>query len=221
MKQALVIGLGMFGMALARELSLRGVEVIGVDIDEERVDAAAEALEEVLCFDATDESALAEVHPGQRDVCVSAIGEDSRDASIVCTALLRQLGAPRLIARAYDRVHERILRLVGAHEVVNPEHNFGRTLAGRIAFSGVIDQVPLGAELVITEIAAPAALSGPTLRELDLLGVHQVHVVAVHDATEERGHLRLAEPDAIIGPGEVVVLAAKKGAVEAMLEKLG
>ena len=93
-KQALIIGLGQFGTALARTLAKRGVEVIAVDSKYELVQAIADDVDEALCFDATDEQALAGVAPAQRDLCVSAIGPEARDASIIVTALLRQLGAP-------------------------------------------------------------------------------------------------------------------------------
>ena len=39
-KQAMVLGLGQFGMAVARSLSARGVEVLAVDAEPERVEQA-------------------------------------------------------------------------------------------------------------------------------------------------------------------------------------
>jgi len=112
-KQAIVIGLGQFGMALARTLTERGVEVLAVDTSEERVRLAASFVTEAACFDGTDEAALTRAAPDRREVCVCAIGDDARDASIICTALLRQMGAKKIVARANTDVHMRILRLVG------------------------------------------------------------------------------------------------------------
>ena len=94
-KQVIVIGLGQFGLALGRSLHERGVEVLAIDSSLELVEAAAPFVTEAVCFDATDEKALMRAAPGDRDVCVVAIGDHSRDASIVCTALLKQLGAKR------------------------------------------------------------------------------------------------------------------------------
>ena len=56
--QVLIIGLGQFGMSLARTLSEKGTEVIAVDQDKELVDEAAGFLDDALCLDATDETAL-------------------------------------------------------------------------------------------------------------------------------------------------------------------
>jgi len=220
MKQALIVGLGMFGTSLARALTERGVEVLCVDNDPELVQAASGFAAEAVAFDASEEASLAEVHPERRDLCVCAIGQDSRDASIVCTALLRQLGAQYLVARAYDALHERILRLVGAHEVVNPEKAFGERLAARLAFRGVVDQVPLGRDLLITELAIPAAFVGRTLVELALPKRFGVSVVAIRRERGGSGLVLLPDPAAPFEESDVLVLAARRGSVDRMLEKL-
>jgi trk system potassium uptake protein TrkA len=220
MKQALIVGLGMFGTSLARALTERGVEVLCVDNNPELVQAVSGFAAEAVAFDASDEASLAQVHPERRDLCVCAIGQDSRDASIVATALLRQLGAKLLVARAYDTLHERILRLVGAHEVVNPEQAFGERLAARLAFRGVLDQVPLGRDLFITELAVPPHFVGRNLIELSLPKRYKVSVVAVRREVRGEGSILLPDPTAPFEEGDVLVLAAKRGSVDDMLEKL-
>ena len=82
------------------------------------------------------------------------------------TALLRQMGAPKIISRATDDLHERVLRLVGAHEVVNPERAYGERLATRLAHQGVADIIPLGDGLALTELIVPASFVGRSLIEL-------------------------------------------------------
>ncbi|MBK9647037.1 MAG: NAD-binding protein [Deltaproteobacteria bacterium] len=109
-KQALVIGLGQFGSALARSLVAQHVEVVGIDTRMERVQAAAPYLTDVVCLNATDEAALAGLAPSRRDLCAVSLGENAREGSILVTALLRQMGAPKIISRATDDLHERVLR---------------------------------------------------------------------------------------------------------------
>lgn len=221
MKQVLVIGLGIFGMSLARELRARRVEVICVDRNEDLVKTAADELDaEAVVADGTDDEALGELHPERRDVSVCAIGEDSKESSILCTALLRQLGARRIVARAYDPLHARVLHAVGAHEVVDPERDFGRRYAQRLALEGVLDQVPLGQDLEISEVATPQSLVGKSLRELELPRRFGVYVVAVRSGAGAQEELRLPGPDMSIDRRDVLVLAARRGSVEAMLEKV-
>jgi hypothetical protein len=106
--QIMIIGLGQFGMALTRSLMAHGGEVLAIDRNPSRVEEAAAFAAQAMCFDAADEAELQRVAPARRDYCVCAIGDESRESSIIVTALLRQLGAPRVIARATDSVHERI-----------------------------------------------------------------------------------------------------------------
>ena len=214
-KQALVLGLGQFGMSLVRSLSELRVDVFAVDRKPELTRQAAEMAAEAATFDVTDEAALARAAPERRDVCICAIGAEARDASIMCTALLRQMGAKRVIARANDPVLERILRLVGAHEVVNPEREFGRRLAAHLAHEGVVGEYPLSAGIIITELRAPEAFVGRTLIELGLPRKYGVTVVAI-----QRGDETLPTPDprAPLKTDDLLIVVSRTGAVAKMMD---
>jgi trk system potassium uptake protein TrkA len=217
-KQAIVVGLGQFGLALARSLSQKGVEVLAVDQREEQVRAAAAFATEAVAFDATDEAALARAVPERRDVCVCAIGDESREGSIIVTAMLRQMGAKRLIARATDPLHERILRLVGAHEVINPERLFGERYATRLLYASVIDEIQLGEDLVITELQPPAPFVGKTLIDLALPRKHELNVVAVRRGGTSSADMPI--PNRAIESDDLLVVVSRPGAVARLLEGL-
>lgn len=218
-KQVMVVGLGQFGMALTRVLSERGVEVLAVDEDDKRVRVASQYATEALCFDATDEEALGATAPGRRDVCVCAIGDEATEASIVCTALLKQMGAKLLVARVNSDLHERILRLVGADVVVNPERAFGERFANQIMHEGVLGELPLGSDLVITELELPKAFAGRNLIELSLPRRFKVTVVAVRRTDEPEAAVQ-PDPKAPLSVGDVLVVVSPNDAVAKMLEKV-
>lgn len=218
--QALVIGLGQFGMSLAQSLASHNVEVIAVDRRERRVKIASEFVAEALAFDAMDDDALQRLAPSRRDLCVCAVGDEAREASILITALLRQMGGPRVLARATDPLHARILRLVGAHEVVNPEQAFGARLAFRLAHRGVVNVLPLGADLVITELELPATMVGKTLKELELPRRHGITVVAIRRLENGEGSAHLPNPSEPLEVGDVLVTVSRPGAAETFLEGL-
>ena len=178
-KQALVIGLGQFGMSLARALARNGSDVMAVDIDETHINEVAPYVADAVLMDAMEEESLSGLAPGRRDVCVCAIGDDNREGSIVVTALLKQLGAPHIIARATDDLHARILSLVGADQVINPERNYGERLAVSLSWHHVINILPLGGGLVLTEIETPESFWGRTLTELELPRRFSVTVAAI------------------------------------------
>jgi trk system potassium uptake protein TrkA len=215
-KQAIVIGLGHFGMSVARALAERGAEVLAVDSAEDRVRVAAGFVAEAACFDATDTDALARSSPERRDVCICAIGDESREASIICTALLRQTGARRVIARANDELHARILYLVGAHQVVNPEREFGERFARQIMYESVLGEMPLGESLRIAEIRPPAAYVGKTLAELRLPAKHGVTVVAVRRAGTN--DVTMPGPTSQIGNDDVLVVVSDEKGIDGLLE---
>lgn len=219
-KQALVIGLGQFGLSLTRALTDRGVDVFAVDRNQNLVELAADFAAEAVVFDALDEEALQRAAPERRDVCVVAIGNESREGSILCTALLRQMGATKVVARATDELHERILKLVGAHEVVNPERAFGERLATRLAYSGVLEEAPLGEDLSITELKAPLPMVGRTLLDLKLPRRFGVTVVAVRRSHDGRGKLLIPKPDDPLQAEDILVVVAPPGAVTELLERL-
>lgn len=217
-KQIVIIGLGQFGTSLAQTLSERGLDVLAIDRKPERVQLVSAFVSEAMCFDANDQDALARVAPQKRDVCVCAIGDESRESAILVTAVLRQLGARRVIARATDDLMERILRLVGAHEVVNPERAFGQRLANRMLYRGVLDEIPLGDDLVITEVELPPEMVGRDLIELDLRSRFGITVIALRRDVEGKGTLLMPEPREPIRAGDILVVVSRPGAVNAVFE---
>ncbi|MEL6348432.1 MAG: TrkA family potassium uptake protein [Myxococcota bacterium] len=219
-RQALVIGLGQFGLALARALEENDVEVVAIDLQADRVALAAERTTEAVQLDAMDEEQLQRLAPASRDLAIVAIGDDSRESSIIVTALLRQMGAPRIIARATEPLHERILRLVGAHEVVNPERNFGERLAARLAYQGILGVLPIGEDLAVTEITAPPQLVGRSLRELELPRRFEVNIVAMR-RRRGSGDSRLVMPraDELIEDGDVLLVISTPAAARALADR--
>ncbi|MCA9513782.1 MAG: TrkA family potassium uptake protein [Myxococcales bacterium] len=216
-KQAIIIGLGQFGMALARALTDRGVEVLAVDISEERVRLAASFVTEAACFDATDEQALLRTGPERREVSVCAIGDEARDASIICTALLRQMGAPKVVARANTEVQGRILKLVGAHHVVNPEREYGERFASQLMHESIIGELPLGEDLLITELRVPPSFVGHTVLSLQLPRRYGVTVVAIRRASG--GKVLTQEAGERLQEGDVLVVVSRQGAVDQLVER--
>jgi len=217
-QQALVIGLGQFGLALTRSLSEKGVETLAVDKRPEMVEQAANIATEVLVADVTDESQLARLAPAKRDVAICAIGDESEEASIICTALLCQMGAPHVIARATDALHRRILRLVGAHEVVHPEEEFGQRLANRIAYRQIISEMPLGDNMYISEIRLPDSYVGKSLAELGLPRRYGVTVVAIRRGKPSQ--VLRPVPDASLQAGDDLIIVSERANTLEMLKGL-
>lgn len=219
-QQILVIGLGQFGMSLAAALESKGAEVLAIDINKNIVEEAATFVTEAMVLDATDESELAKVDPAKRDACVCAIGNDSREASIICTALLRQMGSPNVISRANSPMHQRILQLVGAHKIVNPEQEFARRYANRIIYSTLIADMPIGDGLHLSEIAVKNSdLNGKNLIELALPKKYGIMVVAIRSGSP--GKVMQPDPKKPLEESDTLILVSKEEAIKKLMEGKG
>ncbi len=217
--QAMVVGLGQFGMSLSRALSNAGVEVIAIDRRESKVQQASEFAAQAICIDATVEDDLAALDPAKRDFAVCAIGDESREGAIVVTALLRQLGVEQVIARATDDLLERILTLVGATQVVNPEQAYGEDLAQRLVFEDIVGEIPLGDTLALSELKPRPIMVGKTPRELDLEEQFGLIVLAVLCRKNDKEVLIRPDEDRKIEQDDTVIVAGGPGATQALHEE--
>lgn len=201
--QFVVIGLGMFGRNVAINLARSGQVVLAIDMDESEVDRIAPELDSVVRADATDEEALRELRLERMSCAVVAIRAQSMESSILATALLRQIGVPRIVARSLSELHARVLRAVGAHEVVSPEEEMGQRLARRLAEPNVLERLDLGEDAELAELAAPESFIGKSLVELEVRRQFGVTVVAIRRGGSVHASIR---PSVQIEPDDVLVV---------------
>ena len=124
MKAVLLIGLGRFGRHIALQLNEMNHQVMAVDQDEERVNAALPFVTNAQIGDSTSEEFLSSIGVRNFDICIVAIG-DNFQSSLETTSLLKELGAKRVVARASRDVQRKFLLRNGADEVVYPEKQYG------------------------------------------------------------------------------------------------
>ena len=131
-KRIRVIGLGRFGGALAETAQAEGVEVVAIDNQMFAIDALKDKVAHAVCLDATDVEALRGVDATRCDVAVVAMGE-SFESSVLCVNALKELGIREIHARAHDARQAKILRAIGATEVIEIETDFGRRIGKALA----------------------------------------------------------------------------------------
>lgn len=173
-----VIGLGHFGLHLALRLTEQGVEVLGVDISDERVEKVRDRIAHAMVLDSTDARALAQIGIADFDTVIVAIG-DHFEASLLTSAHLQELKVKRIINRVLSPVHERILKLMNINELIVPEGEAAAQLARRLAFSGVLEHFDISADFSIVEVPVPSWAQGKTLEELNLRKKHHLNLITV------------------------------------------
>lgn len=200
----LVIGMGRFGSALARELMRTGHEVLGVDSDERLVQAMSSELTHCVKADTTDEAALRELGVTEFDSAVVAIGADL-EASILTASLLLRLGVPTVWAKANSDSHGLILSQLGVHQVIFPEKEMGTRVAHRVSGES-LDYIPIDKDFVMVKSNVADAFAGKTLAELKIRSTYGVTVVAV---THGDGQYIPAFPETVLNAGDQIVVAGQ------------
>ena len=199
-----VLGLGNFGYYLGRELVSRGFEVIGLDIHKELVQKAKNDISQAVIADATDKDTLTALGIAEVDLAVVTIGSNML-ASILATFNLKEIGVQRVYAKALSAEHLRILKRVGADQVLFPEKDLAISLAQRIENPNLLEYLPSLENYSIYELAAPPSFHGKALRDLDLINRHGVQVLAVRDKYD-RKVVVTPRADFVIQPSHILIL---------------
>jgi trk system potassium uptake protein TrkA len=207
-----VIGLGNFGSTLARRLAEMGHKVSVIDSDPKALAKVQDQMEQAVAADATDRSVLEAQGIGLVDCAVVSLGDDL-GASIMVTLHLKEMKIQRIVAKAVSPEHEKILKKVGASEVVFPERDLALRLADTLVDPNLLDYLPIGYEYSVAEVAPPAAFVGKTLIYLDLRRNYNVNVIAIRELVPERLILFI-EPGYVIKDSDVLVVVGRHEDIE-------
>ena len=177
-KNYAVFGLGRYGTAVAKELLSDGVEVLAVDIDQNKVNTAAIDLPICKCADITDPEVVRQLGIAAVDVVVVAMA-GNLEASVMAVTICKELGVKTVIAKASSVMHQKILERVGADIVVFPENESGVRLAKNLLSSGFVDMITLSKDFSMVELDVRPEWVGKSLMELNLRKKHAINVVAI------------------------------------------
>ena len=177
-KEFAVIGLGRFGGSICKALSEEGLEVMAMDIDEDKVNEYAKIASHAVIGDSPDESVLKNLGLRNFDHVIVAIGENIQ-ASILTTLILTELGVNTITVKAQNDYHEKVLAKIGADHIVHPERDMAKRIAHNIVSNNVLDYLELSDEHSIVEIVANSRLAGNTLLDLDIRAKYGINIVAI------------------------------------------
>lgn len=178
MKSILIIGMGRFGRHLCQKFMQLGDEVMIVDNDERTINELADSVTSARIADCTDEHVLKALGVGNFDLCFVCMGQ-SLESSLLATALLKDMGARRVIAKADRDIHARLLLRNGADEVIYPERETAERIAVRTSAEHVFNYIELTDEYSIYEIPPLPTWTGHSVRELDIRNKHHINILAV------------------------------------------
>jgi trk system potassium uptake protein TrkA len=222
-KQFAIIGLGTFGMNVAKQLAQKGAQVLAIDTDEKKINEIAPSVTQAVAADATDEKVLRSLGISEFDAGVVAIGENL-ESSILVTLLLRESGVKMIIVKSVSSLHSKIAVKVGADRVVYPEVETAKKLAEGLISPTMLEEIELSQEYTIAQIITPKKFINKTLRELNLRAKYGINIIAIKhkspyltDKNESDFKFEMnmsPKPDDEIGEGDELFVIGKETSVE-------
>lgn len=189
----IIVGIGNFGGYLAKRLTNLGHEVIGVDSNESRIEMIKDSITHSIMMDATDQAAVKNLPLKETDVVIIAIGEDI-GASIMSTAIFKQLNSKRIIARAINSLHETVIQAIGVDEIIHPEEETADRLSKRLQMKGVLDSLEISDEYNIVEVKVPKRYLEMTVAEADIRKEYYLNILTIIKIEQKKNLLGINTP---------------------------
>ena len=211
-KQYIVVGLGRFGRAIAETLCEAGEEVLGVDVNMDLVEDMRDTITQAVQMDAMDRDALTALGVKDFDVAFVTMGSDIR-ASGTITLMLKELGVRRVIAKAHDDFHGRMLEKLGADEVLFPERDMGRRIAHNLVSGSIIDYLELSPTYSMAEVRPMREWIGKSLEDLSLRSSKGINIIAIKQGEDVDP---MPRPETVIRENDVLLVVARDETLASM-----
>jgi len=211
-KQFAVIGIGRFGENLTKELTRMGHEVLAIDMDEDRVNEAVDFATHAVQADTMDTQVLKTLGIRNFDAVIVAIGENIQ-SNILTTIVLKELGVEKVISKAKNSMHGKVLEKIGADIVIYPERDMAIKLARSLVSQNFLEQINLSSDFSIIELFTPKLFVNKNLHEIGLRKKLRVTVLAIRRGDEI---IVAPGPDENMKQGDVLVVLGRNEDLEGL-----
>jgi trk system potassium uptake protein TrkA len=208
-----VIGLGRFGKSLALELTKEGTEVLGIDADRKIVESLSGRLTHAVIADSTNEDAMRQLAVHEFDRAVIGVGNDL-EASILSASVVLRLGVPNVWAKAISNAHAEILRQIGVHHVVRPEHDMGKRVA-HLVRGRMLDYIEFDDGYAIVKTRPPRSIHGIRLGDTHIRSRYGVTIVGAKRYGQDFTH---ATAETVVQDGDLIIVSGPQHRVEKFSE---
>jgi len=207
MKRFAVIGLGNFGFHTAKALYVDGNEVVAIDVDRLRVQAIDRYATEAMVLDATDKEALKSLGLENMDGVIVSTGTKISTSVLICL-YLQEIGVKKILAKALDEDHEKILKRVGATDIIHPERDMALRVSRGLSRPNVLDFIPLADEFDLIQVGPPREFIGKNLKELNLRAKYNVHIIAIRELVPEN-FILVPPASFVIKDSDILIMLGK------------
>lgn len=204
-REYVVFGLGRFGRSVAETLVNDGNNVMVIDNREDIIHEIADLVTYAVKADVKDPEVVQSLGISNMDVAIVAITGDM-EANIMATIIAKEAGVPLVIAKANSEMQGKLLKKVGADQVIFPEKAMGVRLARSLGVGNFVDIIELSSTFSLIEIEVPKAWVGKSLRELNPRKRLGVNIIAKQMGGQVEVNL---EPDEFFVEGEILIIAGE------------
>ncbi len=215
--KVLVIGAGSFGSTVAMALARQNCEVIVIDIDAQKLNLVKNQVAQVIVGNSTNKELL-EKFATKMDMVLVSLGEII-DASILTVLHLKELKIKKIIAKATTLEQEKVLKLIGAHQIVNPERDEALRLAKQLVSPNILDLMNFTEQLQIVEIVVPEFFFGKSLIDLDVRNKYEMQILAVRNPLTNLSVV-MPRPEYLFQADDIMIVIGDTNRIEKLSPKL-
>ena len=180
-----VLGLGVFGYTVARELGENGYDVIAVDDTPDDIELIEPYVLKAVVGDFSNLELLQAIGFQNCDIVVVATG-NHLESSVLAVLNCKKLGIDHIIAKAKDNDYKDILVAIGATQIVRSEKETGLRIARNMMRHNIREVFDLDDQYAVIEFTPPKKWIGKTLEELNLRREYAMNIVGIRGATDSK-----------------------------------
>ena len=135
-------------------------------------------------LEATDKEALKSLGLENMDAVIVSTGTKISTSILICL-YLQEIGVKKILAKALDEDHGKILKRVGATEIIHPERDMALRISRGLSRPNILDFIPLADEFDLVQVGPPNEFIGKNLKELNLRAKYNVHIIAIKELVPE------------------------------------
>ena len=199
-----VIGLGNFGFHVAKTLFEEGNDVMALDKDEDMIQRIRPYCSQAIIGDATQRELLVSLGLEHMDANIVSMGGNANAATLI-TLYLKELKVKKIVVKATNEDHGKILRNVGATDIIFPEKDMAIKVARNLAAPDILDYLPMSGDYIIAEIAPISELVGKSLAQLGLRAKYNVNVIGIKELIPEN-FILVPNADFVIKDSDVLLV---------------
>ena len=212
-KKFLIIGVGEFGMTIAKKLFDLKNDVMLVDADKEKVNLMKDDFDNVIQADCMQPQVLKELNVKDYDACVVTVGRNFQD-SLEITYRLKEFGAKYVLSKSYSDIQSKFLKKAGADEIVYPEKDSAEKIAVTLNSENLIDFIEIGDKFGMFELEVRPEWIGKDLVQIDARKKYGINVICVR----HNGNILIPSGDYKFSSGDVTFLFGEKDLVNKLIK---